>query len=269
MKEFMQQKVRPIAISIAAPVFGFLLVLLIEIFLDVEVPKLFAAIINLVVVGLIAFILVPRILGIPFGKMETVPYLRRLGFYLPPNSWKHIGLGILLAFCTLSAMLVASLITGQYMPDLSTINLPQVVFSLNPGLWEELFYRGILMIVLLQLTGSLKKAAGFQIIIFGLAHIKGVGLWDWVDVLTVMVLAIGFTYVAYKTGALVAGIVFHFLHDALLFFVQLPSNAVTSTVDNLIFFGLLWVMVGVACLLTKILTERFNIQAEPGLYQVS
>ena len=122
------------------------------------------------------------------------------------------------------------------------------------------------MILLIKFTGSLKRAASIQIIIFGLGHIKGVGLWDWVDVLTVMILAIGFTYVAYKTRALLAGIVFHFFHDALLFFVQLSDDAITSTMDNITFFGLLWIMVGVACWLTKILTERFNIQAGQELY---
>jgi membrane protease YdiL (CAAX protease family) len=165
-------------------------------------------------------------------------------------------------------MLIASLTTGRYIPDLSKIIFDHLVFVLNPALWEELFYRGVLMILMLKFTGSVRKAALFQLILFGLTHIKGFDLWSWVDVFTVMIMAAGFTYVAYKTRSLVAGIVFHYLHDAFVFFVQLPSDAVTSTVEKLIFFGLLWVMVGVTCLLVKILAERFNIRAGKELYLV-
>jgi membrane protease YdiL (CAAX protease family) len=59
------------------------------------------------------------------------------------------------------------------------------------------------MILLLRYTGSLRRASAIQAVLFGMAHVKGLGAWAFVDVFTVI--SIGFTYAAYKTRSLVAG----------------------------------------------------------------
>ena len=96
-RSIIRKRIRPIALSIVAPVAGFLLILLFEILFRVELPKLLSSLINLVVVAVIAFYIFPRLLGIPFGQIELSKFLTRLGFYLPPGAWKHILLGLLLA----------------------------------------------------------------------------------------------------------------------------------------------------------------------------
>jgi membrane protease YdiL (CAAX protease family) len=223
---------------------------------------------NLAIGALLAFVIFPRVLGIPFGRVRTRVFLRRVGFSLPEEAWKHLGLGLILAGCTLSGMLVASLLTGDYVMDRSTINLPHLVFSLNPALWEELFYRGVLMIVLLEATHSLKKAFVVQVILFSLMHVKGTNVWAIVDVFFVAVLAIGFTYVAYRTRSLVAGIVFHYVHDAFLFFVQAPEEVKTSLTGSLLFYGLLCLGVGAACLATQVAADRLGVRSPTSLYRV-
>jgi membrane protease YdiL (CAAX protease family) len=165
-------------------------------------------------------------------------------------------------------MLLASLLTGDYRVDWSTVNLPHLVFSLNPALWEELFYRGVLMILLLDATHSLRKASVVQVILFGLMHIKGTDVRAVVDVFSVMVLAVGFTYVAYTTRSLVAGIVFHYIHDAILFFVQPPAGVDTGILGDLLFYGLLWLAVGAGCLITKLAADRLGVRAAEELYRV-
>ncbi len=268
MKELLRDKVRPVGLTLAAPVTGFLFFLALEVFLKIEVSKLLSSVVNLVVVALIAFVLYPRWLGIPFGRVRTREFLRRVGFYLPDRAWKHVVLGLILAACTLSGMLVASILTGKYTMDVSTINLPHLVFSLNPALWEELFCRGVLMFLLLKFTRSLKQASVIQVVLFGLMHIKGVDLGAFVDVFSVMVMALGFTYVAYKTRSLVAGIVFHYFHDAFLYFVQLPGGISTGVVDEAMFHGLLWLMVGIACVITKLAVDRWGVRASTELYRL-
>jgi membrane protease YdiL (CAAX protease family) len=266
MRNLSREKIRSIALTIASPLLGFVLIAAVEIALKTEVSKLTASVVNLIVVSCFAFLLFPRYLGIPFGKIEVGEYLRRLGFYYPKRGWRHVFLGVVLAACTLSGMLAASMLTGKYEIDASTINLPHLVFSLNPGIWEELFYRGVMMILLLKYTGSVKKAALIQLVLFGLLHIKGLDAWAFLDVVSVMVIAVGFTYAAYKTQTLIAGIVFHYLHDALLFFVQVPDEIVTSTAENLYFFGLLWLMVAVGCGITKVAAERFGVRSDDDFY---
>ena len=115
---------------------------------------------------------------------------------------------------------------------------------------------------------SPKRAAILQIVIFGLTHIKGTDLWSWVDVISVMVIAVGFTYTAYKTRTLVAGIVFHFLHDAFLFLPQVPGSEYIGVLENVAHFGSLWVMVGVGCILTKFSSDRLGVKADEELYRL-
>jgi membrane protease YdiL (CAAX protease family) len=267
-REFMIALVRPIAVALAFTLLGFSLRFLLGVFLDVKISKLLASVLNFALAAFGAFFVFPRRLKQPFGEVTLSEYARRLGFYLPRNGWKHVLLGVALALCTLLGMLTSSLLTGRYVPDGSTITLSHVVFSLNPGVWEEFFFRGIMMMVLLRSTRSVRRAALIQTLLFGLAHIKGTDLWSWVDVISVMVIALSFVYAAYKTRTLVAGIVFHFLHDALLFFVQVPEGEHIGLAENVLFYVALWIGVGVACLLTNVAAERFSVQAETEFYQV-
>jgi membrane protease YdiL (CAAX protease family) len=268
MKELLKDKVRPVALTVVAPVAGFLLVFVLEILTDIEVSQLLASVVNLLVVAPIAFVLFPKWLGIPFGRIETREFLRRVGFYPPDRAWRHVALGLILAACTLSGMLLASILTGKYTVDISTIDLPHPVFSLNPALWEELFYRGVLMFLLLKLTRSLRQAAVIQAVLFGLMHIKGVDVWALVDVFSVMVLAVGYTYVAYKTRSLVAGIIFHYFHDAFLYLVQLPGGIYTGVAENAIFYGILWLMVGIGCIIAKLAADNWGTRARRELYSL-
>ena len=268
MRKLIKSTVRPVALTTIAPITGFLLILVLEILLKIELSKLHSSVVNLVMVSFIAFTVFPKWLGIPFGRIATREFLHKVGFYFPVNAWKHLLLGLILSLCTLSGMLIASILTGKYTMDMSTVNLPHIVFSLNPALWEELFYRGILMALLIKITKSLKKAFIIQIVLFGLIHIKKLYIWDLVDTLSVVILAAGFTYVAYKTRVLIAGIVFHYFHDALLYFVQLPDGKYAGVTDNTMFYGILWLMIVVGCVITKLMVEKFRICAPRGLYNL-
>jgi len=264
--EFMKDLVRPIALAWVFVSFGSLLAFFLEVFLDIEVSTSLTSVITFVFAAFAAFYLFPRVIRLPFADVELSEYLHRLGFYLPQNAWKHVLLGFLLAVCTLSGMLIGSLLSGRYELDWSTVNISHTIFSINPGIWEEFFFRGVIVFVVLRAVRSVKRAMAIQIVLFGLTHIKGTDLWAWVDVITVMVLAVAFTYSAYKTRTLIAGIVFHFLHDVFLFLPQVPGAEKIGTFENVAFFASLWVMVGVGCLLIKISSERFGVKAEEDLY---
>jgi membrane protease YdiL (CAAX protease family) len=266
-RRFMTDTVRPVALALIAVGFGSLLALILRVFLGLDLPRLYATGITFLFAALAAFYLFPRRLKLPFGHVGVSEYLRRLGFCLPRGAWKHALLGALLAACTLSGMLIGSLLSGRYQVDWSTVNVVQTVFSINPGIWEEFFFRGVVMLLLLRATRSLWRAVLIQILVFGLAHIKGLDLWAWVDVISVMIIAVAFTYTAYKTRTLVAGIVFHFLHDALLFLPQLPGGEYVGVLENAAYFGSLWVMVGVACVLVWISSDRLGVKAEAELYR--
>lgn len=266
MKSIFRSRIRPIILTMVAPIAGFTFIFFLGFLLNFEFSKQVRSIVNLGVVALIAFLVFPRWLGIPFGRIETRDFLRKVGFFLPETAWKHIVLGLIFAGCTTSGMLIASTLTGRYVVDLSTLNLPHLLFSLNPALWEELFYRGVLMILLLRNNLKLKSAFLIQSVLFGVMHVKGTDLFSSVDVFSVMVMAIGFTYLAYKTRCLVAGIVFHYFHDAFLFFVQPPGGVYVGITENAFFYGSLWLTVGLGCIVTKYLVEKIGVYTTEELY---
>lgn len=255
-----------ILVAVAWSGVGFWLCKVIEMALDIKISKLVSSLVNLPIGFLGVYYILPIVNDIPFGRVPLKDYLKRIGFYLPARWWQHALLGVALAVCTLSAMLVASLLTGRYVLDWSQINLSHIVFSLNPGIFEEIFYRGILVMLLLPLVKSVRKALILQIVIFGILHVSNLELLQVIDSFSVMIIAIAFTYAAYKTRTLLAGIVFHFLHDALLFFVQVPDGVFIGVRENVIFYGILWPMVGVACLVIWFAAEKLNVRAERELY---
>lgn len=263
-----REVIKQIALTITFSAIGLLISLLIEMLFKIELSKITTAVIAFVISALAAVVLFPRVFGIPFGKTSYREFAHGIGFYLPKDGWKHIGLGLILAACTLSGMLVGSILTGEYVLDVANITLSQAVFALVPGVWEEVFFRGVLMVVLLRVTKSLKKAFFAQCVLFALCHIKGTNLYAFVEVFSVFLIAIGFTYAAYRTRSLVAGIVFHYFHDTLLFFVQSPGSEHFSVQQHALFYGGLWIMVGIGCLITEVASQRLQIRAEDELYQV-
>jgi membrane protease YdiL (CAAX protease family) len=266
-KQWIRRNIREIALTIFFSGLGMLILFVLK---EFEFSKLIGSIIAFVIAALATFILFPKVFGIPFGRINIKEWTRRIGLYLTQNGWMHIILGICLAICTLSGMLIASILTGKYVLDLDNITLAHMVFSLIPGIFEEIFFRGILMIILLKITKSLEKAFTIQVVIFGLLHIKyELNIMSLVDAISVLIIAIGLTYSVYKTRTLITAIIFHYLHDAFLFVVQLPDGVYQGFTENALFYVGLWIMVGIGILITKIATDKFQVQAKEPLYEKS
>jgi hypothetical protein len=155
--------VRPIALAWVFTTSGALIAFILKLTSGFQLPKLASSAITFGAASAAVFLLFPRMLKQPLGTIELRPYLRQLGFYLPRDSWKHILLGILLAALTLFGMLIGSLLTGRHAFGPDTVNLIQILFSLNPGIWEKFFFRGVIMFACIRLTSSVKRAALLQI----------------------------------------------------------------------------------------------------------
>jgi len=211
----------------------------------------------------------PKKIKIPFGEIGAKEFSRNIGLYKPDNLLKNILLGIILGICSLLGMLIGSILTGRYQFNLEQLELEQLIFATTPGIWEEVIYRGILMFVLFQMIKDVKKAAIIQSIIFGIVHFQSFDVWSMVNIISVIFIGFGLTYVAYKTNSLIPSIIFHFLHDGFIFLVQTPDRSYYGTYENIVFFISLWVMIGVGCLITKISVEKGNIAQTKILYDLS
>ncbi|MCF8223711.1 MAG: CPBP family intramembrane metalloprotease [Bacteroidales bacterium] len=264
----MKRSIRAIALSVLFSSIGFVLSFLLRKVFDIDLSKLEMSIIAFIITTLCALLLFPIVFKIPFGKVSIREFIYRVGLFPPKKIHGFILLGVLAAATTLSAMLIGSLLTGKYVFDSSKITLAQAIFSLTPGIWEEVFYRGIIMIVLLRISGSFKKAAIIQVVIFAIAHIKGFDLKSIIDLFSVLVIAIGFTFMAYKTKSLIPGIVFHYLHDTFLFSVQIPGGEYTGFKDNALFYSALWIAIGIVIILTHYLSKKYKIINKYNFYRL-
>lgn len=261
-----KRNIRAIALSVLFSSIGFVISFLLKKVLNIQLSKLESSIIAFIITTLCALFLFPKVFKIPFGKVSIKEFIYKIGLYPSKKIYGFITIGILAALTTLSAMLIGSMLTGKYEFDSSTINFAHAIFSLTPGIWEEVFYRGIIMIVLLRMTSSVKKAAIIQVIIFAFAHIKGFDFLSILDVFSVLIIAIGFTYMAYKTKSLIPGIVFHYLHDTFLFSVQIPGGDYVGFKDYALFYMSLWISIVVIIVITKHLSQKYQIVNEYRFY---
>ena len=261
-----KRNIREIALTLVFSTLGLIIYSVLKAF---GLPELIRAVIGFAVTAAATYLLFPKVLGIPFGKIEASEWVQRIGLHPPLGAWKHVALGISLAACTLSGMLAASILTGRYEFDPGNASPSHLTFSLIPGFFEEIYFRGVMMFVLLRIFRSLEKAMVIQWVIFGLAHLKGIDILAFVEVLSVAMIAISCTYTVYKTRSLMAAIVFHYLHDAFLFLVQVPEGNYMGFGENALFYAGLWSMVGVSLLVTKLATDVLKVRAKEPLYEGS
>jgi membrane protease YdiL (CAAX protease family) len=125
------------------------------------------------------------------------------------------------------------------------------------------------MFVISRGLKNVNKAIFVQSIVFGLSHLHGFDFWELVDIFSIIIMGLGFSYTAFKTNSLIPGIIFHFLHDGFIFLVQTPDAAYNGTFENVVFFLSLWMMVGIGCLITKVVVEKGNISQKTILYDLS
>lgn len=239
---------------------------LVEMITGINLSKIQSTSISLVVAAILFLWFIPLVIGVP-KKQKLGKTFYTIGLRKPNKIGIHILLGIVLGCCTLGGMLIGSLIIGGYTFNIENLSINQIYFSILPGIFEEIIFRGFLMSIFVMLYKNTKKAAIIQCIIFVLLHI-GSFEFDWhkiVDLYGVFVLSIGFTYVAYKTRNLLAGIIFHYLHDAFLFVVQLNQETVFSPLQAFIFYGCLTLSVVLVIIITKVVTERKKLgsKADP------
>jgi len=198
-------------------------------------------------VAILWSIIVPLVLGLP-NRREFIGYAKSIRLAKIKPILRSIGLGIITAIITLTFMLFAnfltSLIQGQvvFVPQLlinpGTIN---IYTSLRPGIWEEVAFRGVMLILLLKIYSK-----QFSIIINGLLF----GVFHSVNILSAFIGYLLFggsfnqetiipvlfqvvytamlgTFIAYmfvKTKMLLPCIIFHYLIDAFSTLVILNSN---------------------------------------------
>lgn len=262
-------RIRSIALSVVFTMIGPVLVFLSTKLLHIELSKIQKGLIAFLITSILSLSLFPKVFKIPFGKQQTIAgWLSSLGIYFPKKFTYHILLGILLGIISLSGMLIASLITGEYEFDLRNLSPGHLVFCLTPAIWEEIFFRGVIMILLISAFKNLRKAFWWQVSIFALCHFKFLSITGGIEILSVFIIGITFTFLAVKTRCLIAGMIYHYIHDAFLYLVQNPGGEYHGFQDQFTFYVFLWSAMLINIIIINLASDGFKIMGKRRIYTI-
>lgn len=207
--------------------------------------------------GVLALFLMPYVLGLPNGRKSLREYSHDIRLLPMSPVGRNILLGLLMAFLTLSSIYLASLLTGYFVLDWGTVPPVRWVKGLTRGIWEEVFFRGIILVLFMRVFPK-GRAIFISTFLFAVVHLNpmAVSLGHFVDVVSIFFMGLLFTYLVLKTGSLLPAIVFHYVHDIFVLLVQNTPGA-EETLASTLLFGFLWVALLIGGFLTKYSVERW------------
>ena len=206
---------------------------------------------------ILALILMPYVLGLPNGRKSLREYCYDIRLLPIQPVIRNVLLGLLLAALTLGSIFIASLITGHFELDWSTVPALRWVKGLTRGIWEEVIFRGIILVLFMRIFPK-RRAVIVATFLFAIVHLNpgNLSLLHIVDVISIFFMGLLFAYVVLKTGSLLPAIIFHYVHDIFINLVQ-NTPGVDETLASALLFGLLWISLIVGAQLTKYVVERW------------
>jgi CAAX amino terminal protease family. len=207
--------------------------------------------------GVLALYLMPSVLGLPNGRKSLRDYCLDIRLLPIEPLGRNILLGLLLATLTLASIFLASLLTGHFVLDWSYVPALRWVKGLTRGIWEEVFFRGIVLVLFMRIF-SRRVAIFFAAFFFSLMHLNPmtISLDKVVDVISIFFMGLLFTYLVLKTGSLLPAIIFHYVHDIFVLLGQNTPGA-DETLASALLFAFLWIALVLGALLTKYIVEHW------------
>lgn len=208
--------------------------------------------------ALIWLIVVPIILGLPNGRLGIVQNIQKMGIF-ETEPKKKIGILSIIGVVTgcVSLWLPAILFSNWYV-DISTL-WPSILLAINPGLWEEVVYRGIILTILLKRFSD-NQAIALGSLIFSLMHLQNllfgqppVAMMGQLIFAFMGALLLATLYI--RSGSLVPGILAHYFGDALYLFL---TFSLVQPGPNLITGGLMMILSwSIASVIMAIIVLRY------------
>ena len=214
--------------------------------------------------GVLALYLMPYVLGLPNGRKSLREYSQDIRLLPMRPMGRNILIGLLMAALTLGSIYLASLLTGQFALNWSLVPPVRWVKGLTRGIWEEVFFRGIILVLFMRVFPR-RRAIISSTFLFAVAHLNpmAINLEHIVDVVSIFLMGLLFTYLVLKTGSLLPAIVFHYVHDIFVLLVQNTPGA-DETLASVLLYAFLWIALMLGAFLTKTIVERWSPQFDGG-----
>ena len=207
--------------------------------------------------GVFALYLMPCVLGLPNGRKSLRDYCHDIRLLPITPLGRNILLGLLMAALSLFSIFLASLLTGHFVFDWSLVPALRWVKGLTRGIWEEVFFRGIILVLFMRIY-PIRRAVFLSTFLFAVVHLNpmAINLEMIVDVVSIFFIGLLFTYLVLKTGSLLPAIVFHFIHDIFVYLVQNTPGA-NEPLASILLYAFLWIALIIGAVLTKYIVEHW------------
>lgn len=166
-------------------------------------------------------LIVPFILHLPNGDSDIWPYFDSIGLTKVKPFRRNVIITVVGIILTMGGMALGTMVFGDWVFDLSHILPPKsdmLLTAINPGLWEEIIWRGIVLTLLLK-KYSLRTSIAINTVLFALAHLinllGGQPPIVMLGQLIFVLIATPFIALVFvKTESLIPGIIIHYSIDA-------------------------------------------------------
>jgi membrane protease YdiL (CAAX protease family) len=213
--------------------------------------RLLGAILYFIILGVLALVLMPYVLGLPLGKKTVKEFCLDIRLIPMKPVGRNILIGLMMAALTISFMYIASILTGKFVLDWNFLPPLRWVKGLTRGIWEEVFFRGIILVLFFQFYDK-KKAIFYSTFLFAIIHLGTFppDIETLIDIVSIFFMGLAFTYLVLKTGSLLPGIIFHYVHDIFVLLVQNTPGA-NKVLELTLFYAFLWAALGIGVFATK------------------
>ncbi|MCG8569725.1 MAG: hypothetical protein MJB14_06270 [Spirochaetes bacterium] len=246
--------------------FGVILVFLIKFFFKVQFSLPGETLLISLFTAFGAFYVFPRVFGIPFGEVSLKVFFLKSGLYPTKAMLFYIFLGFLLAALSLTGMAFGSFFSGYPFLGFQQLDTTQFVKSINPAFWNELFFRVILVVLLLEFMTAKRWIILIVSLLFTLTQIRGFSFDHFLSLSSIFLTSILLCIFVYRTNSLYGVITFQYLNLSLTpLFHRLPS---TARLDQyFLFYSSYWIALGLGVLIVIYGTKLFSIKPNHIVYQ--
>ena len=177
--------------------------------------------ISLAVVGLFGM---PFILGLPSGRKSFPEYSRDIWLRTENSIFGDMILGFVSAGLLLASLVLSSIVSGGFYFDAEKLSGFQIFDGLTHGIWEEIYFRGVILVLSLRAANGKWRAFGLASALFAMIHFELIGLFR------LFLLGIFWCYMTYKSRSLLPAMISHSIFN--IFSVALVPDISGETVVN-------------------------------------
>jgi membrane protease YdiL (CAAX protease family) len=185
--------------------------------------QIFLIITTFILLFILMFLIVPLIYKLPREFHCFKEYFNGIHLSFQPSYSRIIAYTVICYSIFVLSELIGSLIYGQFVFDISRVLPPNSysVLDINPGLFEEIMFRGIIFTLLLS-RFSKKKTLYLSAFLFGIVHYANLlhdcssvmVLYTTAQVIWAFGMGVLWGYLVIKTNSIIPGIILHYLSNA-------------------------------------------------------